>query len=236
MKKQDALKVIVECAKLYKQNLVNKDLMFITIVNQNKFSFLEVKFLKRNYLHLTGVVLTSEKLNAKLFYNKCIGGKLSINDFELKKDGTTTLKLSILPQLMNLHNTTKMIGDFYSSKPKLYAEKVAGNVVGCIGFIKNKSTYIPNTTLKEDIRSIILNKERVIAIFTKNITDKFYNNLTYLVKDYNDINFLPQKIINKIDIGNLYIDDNIIKRIRDIEKDTLQQIALGNNKANPNTH
>ena len=33
-----------------------------------------------------------------------------------------------------------MIGEFTDRGPKLFSEKVAGNVCGCIGFVKDKNT------------------------------------------------------------------------------------------------
>lgn len=71
-------------------------------------------FHRYNFLHLTGV-----KINAK--------------------DGSSGQKLDILESMMMLKQSITMIGDFTDRGPKLYAEKIAGNVCGCIGFVKDNN-------------------------------------------------------------------------------------------------
>ena len=53
---------------------------------------------KENYQHLTGIELIDEDGNirehvSKLFFEKCIKNTLSKEEFQMKKDGTTNLKL-----------------------------------------------------------------------------------------------------------------------------------------------
>jgi len=68
--KKEALKIVFDCAKLYKENLASKNLLFLSLYKKTKFNYLEVKFLKGNYQHLTGVVI-NEDISPSNFYEKC---------------------------------------------------------------------------------------------------------------------------------------------------------------------
>ena len=95
-------------------------------------------FYERNYQHLTGIelierdgrVLHNQSVN---FYRKCIENKLSVNEFQFKKDGTTYLKLAALPSIMNIAKITKITGDYNNVRPYLFVDKVVGNVNFCLG-------------------------------------------------------------------------------------------------------
>lgn len=94
-------------------------------------------------MHLTGLksgLSSSSKLFANDFYKKCLEHKLSPEDFDFAEDGTTHLKLAVLPKLVckNLH--ASIIGNYDSSKPLLYTERIVGNVNACMGFIMDKKT------------------------------------------------------------------------------------------------
>jgi hypothetical protein len=53
----------------------------------------------------------------------------------------------------------------------------AGNIKACIGLNKNGCYYVPVTSLKEDIRDLVTNQERIIAIFEKDICEALYSKL-----------------------------------------------------------
>lgn len=97
-------------AKYYKENCAGKFLIYISYSKENKsHSVVEVKFLKSNFLHLTGLK-TSLKPNQ--FFDKCIKNQISIHDFTLPEDGVSQLKLDILPMLMSFKGKNfTMIGD-----------------------------------------------------------------------------------------------------------------------------
>lgn len=206
MNKNEALKIILNCAKLYKDNLENKNLLIISEKQDKNLYFIEAKFLGYNFLHLTGVAI-NKKITANSFYNKCLNRRLSLDDFDFKSDGTTILKLQVLPQIMKISKNANMIGEYNGSKPKLYTDKLAGNVVGCIGLKIDSNYYVPVTVLKEDMRNLVVERERVILIFSKSIKSKLYNNLVYMVKDIGNLKQnLSNKLLMKIDIDNLTND------------------------------
>ena len=71
-----------------------------------------------------------------------------------------------------------MIGDFTDRGPKLFAEKVAGNVCGCIGFVQDRNTKlnVPNTLLKKDIRDVTAQPTyKVFTVISKHYTDDKYS-------------------------------------------------------------
>ena len=178
MKKEQAIKIITESAKIYKENLENKNLLFF-FGSEKSPEFFEASFLPRNFLHLTGVKTVEKRILGSVdFYEKCLKGKLSPSDFSFAENGTTDMKLSILPQLMKIQTCAKMVGVYDYKKSVLYTEKIAGNIYACMGFIKENDYYIPNTALREDIRDISVQpQKRVLAIFKKNIPQKFYDEI-----------------------------------------------------------
>lgn len=154
MKKETVIKTITECAKDYQQFLENQNLLFI-FGNMQKCFYFEAIFLPRHFRHLTGVEVNTEKVFGSVdFYEKCLKSHLSPNDFSFAKNGTTEMKLSILPYLMKIYHFAKMVGEYNFTKLLLYTEKLAGNVAAYLSFIQDGEYYIPNTVLKEDIRDI----------------------------------------------------------------------------------
>ena len=186
--KAEAIKVVTECARLYKEKLVGKNLLFLCMNKHGGVNCLEFSFDASNFLHLTGFKLNkrngSQPISAKQFYDMCLNHKLSPSDFEFAKDGTTPLKLEILPQLISKNLSAKMIGDYNSGKPKLVTDKLAGNTTACMGFIGTAPTgrFVPNTVLKMDMRNSIKNQLRVVAVYRKEQSDAEYQEVTYRAK------------------------------------------------------
>ena len=178
MDKKSAVKIITECAKMYKENFLDRNLMII--YGKDHYSFMEAAFPKAAYLHLTGV---DTKLSAGTFYSKCIGNVLSFNDFSLKNDGTTELKLQILPLVFNPKKNYKIVGEYGNFKQLLRTDKLVGGVHACLGLVENGGYYVPNTTLREDIRKITEWNARVVMILEKGLNDAQYSEITYVAKN-----------------------------------------------------
>ena len=160
--KEQAIKIVVTCAEAYKENLANKNLLFICQDKHKRTSAIEFSFDASNFLHLTGLKIKKKKhgseesddaISAKEFYEKCIAHRLSVSDFEFAKDGTTPLKLDVLPKLISKNLSATMIGDYNSQNPKLVTDKLAGSTAACMGFVPTgpANRYVPNTILKVDI-------------------------------------------------------------------------------------
>ena len=101
--KEDARRRVLNCAKQYQQNLLNKK--FIIIYRERKDNivrYIEVGFYERNYQHLTGIELVDKEgrvqhHQAVNFYRKCVENKLGVQEIRFKTDGTSQLKLLALP-------------------------------------------------------------------------------------------------------------------------------------------
>jgi len=169
--KESAIKVIVSCAEKYKEELSGRMLLFICENKPDQISCFEFTFNDCNFMHLTGLKvkrrdsgITDEKdeLAAVDFYQRCLTHKLSSFDFEFSKDGTTHMKLDVLPFVLNKNLSAKMIGEYNSSKPRLYTERLAGGTSACVGFVTDSISrlYVPNTILKEDNFGRILHNVR----------------------------------------------------------------------------
>lgn len=136
-------------------------------------------FHRYNFLHLTGVRLDSSSVASAIhFFEKCLDNRLMPEDFSFAKDGSTVQKLDILENMMGIKRNVTMIGDFTDRGPKLFTEKVAGNVCGCIGFVKDRNTRlnVPNTLLKKDIRDVTASPvQKVYAVLSKSYIAERYS-------------------------------------------------------------
>lgn len=165
MDKRKAIQIITKAADLYHTNLEDQKILFLygvpSVVRkqlQGKNTKLlsiesyEVAFHRYNFLHLTGVHLNNSNVASAIhFYEKCLDNRLTEKDFSFAKDGSTGQKLDILENMMRVKRNVTMIGDFTDRGSKLFTEKAAGNVCGCIGFVKDRNTKlnVPNTLLKK---------------------------------------------------------------------------------------
>ena len=183
MDKKEAVRIITSCAKIYHQELENKNLLFLFGYQDHAESF-EAAFLPKNFLHLTGIRPNStDFVDSSDFYEKCLKGQLSPKEFNFASNGTTALKLRILPELMKIHKTAKMVGEYNFSKSLLITEKLAGNITACEGFVRDDKYYIPNTALKEDIRDLVQKPyKRMLAVFRKEKDKPLYSELCYTAK------------------------------------------------------
>lgn len=167
--------------------------MFIYFVNK-EIKFIETKFLKSNFFHLTGLI--SNQVNPKIFFEKCLKKQIKTNEIKIKEDGTTMLKLQVLHNLMCINKNAKIIGDFDENKLYLSTDKIIGNTNACLGLKKIDKFYVSNTALKVDIRKISKNNKQVICILAKKITENKYTKITYINHKYKDnkelVNFINE--------------------------------------------
>lgn len=188
--KEQAIKIITDSAEKYRDELVDKTLLFICVEKHDNTTCYEFSFFNWNFMHLTGAKTNKQDtgdrhLSAIDFYNKCLLHKLSPSDFEFSEDGTTHMKLDILSGVLCKNLSAKMIGTYNHSKPYLFTDKLAGGTKACFGFIidANHDCYVPNTLLKNDIRDNVYSYARVVAVFRKDTCNQKYNELTYIAKN-----------------------------------------------------
>lgn len=203
--KKTALSIILKVADDYEKNLRDRNLLFVCLDKHKRISFLEVEFNASNFLHLTGVKISSDFINntnpkkefANKFYEKSLNRRLSVNDFEFAFDGTTQLKLDVLPALMKKNLSANSIGDLDARTFKLYTEKIAGSMKGCMGFVNDKKVHknVPNTVLKAEPKHLSNETKRIIVTYRKNKGEKEYSEIVYSAKaiDWDIIKF-PKEI------------------------------------------
>lgn len=192
MDKRRAIQVLSKSADLYKKNLEDQKVLFLygvpaeikgqLISGEERLSFMkgyEAAFHRHNFLHLTGIIPNGSEIASSIhFYEKCASNRLTEKDFIFAKDGSTEQKLVILESMMKIKKNVTMIGDFTDRGPRLFTEKVAGNICGCIGFVKDRNTglNVPNTLLKKDIRDVTaFPTQKVYAVFSKKYRDNKYS-------------------------------------------------------------
>lgn len=212
MDKRRAIQIMTRAAALYHSNLEDQKIIFLYGVpaeirkqlqgeNSSLLSIksYEVVFLRSNFLHLTGVKRNnSNTASAIHFYEKCLANRLTQEDFSFAKDGSTVQKLDILENMMGIKRNVAMIGDFTDRGPKLYTEKAAGSVYGCIGFVKDRNTglNVPNTLLKKDIRAVTASPvQKVYAVLSK----------SYLAEKYSVL----EKVDKEMEIKKCFFDERI---------------------------
>lgn len=213
----EARKIVMQCAKKYEQNLLNKRYLIIyRDKTENIIKDIEIEFNEENYQHLTGLELIDKNGKvrqhvSKLFFEKCLKNKLGKKEFQFKSDGTTNLKLRALPTMMEIHKVTKIAGDYNNSRPYLIADTLIGNINFCLGLkqVTEKDYYVPVSTLLENIKNITITQSQVLAIFSKKKYDDIYKEVRHVAKGINlhNLNF-PQCISQKISLEN-YISKNL---------------------------
>jgi len=207
--KEDARRRVLNCAKQYQQNLLNKK--FIIIYRERKDNivrYIEVGFYERNYQHLTGIELVDKEgrvqhHQAVNFYRKCVENKLGVQEIRFKTDGTSQLKLLALPVLMDVAKITKITGDYNNKRPYLLVDKVIGGVNFCLGLSREKYEYVPSSALLEDIKNFTDAPSQVLAILEKEDNGEVYEIVRHVAKGLNLNNIdLPDEIKSKISLKN----------------------------------
>lgn len=174
---RDTLYALTMCAKLYDKNLSNRSVLFV-YGDFNNVKQIECVFKPNNYYHLSGVV---SSLPPVLFYERCLNNRLTYKDFAPDLYGCYELKLSVLPQLMEIHKRAKMVSDFADNHIALQTDKLVGSVTAVLGFKNVHGTYFPNTSMKSDIRDESQGKaERLLCAYRKRISDKSYSEICYV--------------------------------------------------------
>lgn len=207
--KEEARKRVLNCAKQYRQKLLNKKLIIIYRERQtNEICYIEVIFHERNYQHLTGLELIDKNGNilrnqSMNFYRKCMENKLGLEEFRFKQDGTTHLKLAALPVLMDVTKITKITGDYNNVRPYLLVDKVMGGVHFCLGLSRENNVYVPSSALLGDIKSLTDAPSQVLVIMEKSIDTEIYSTVKHVAKGLNlNTIIFPEKINRMISLDN----------------------------------
>lgn len=222
--KNEIITRICESAKKYKENLLNRNLMFIFENKRTKkIMYMEAIFKSWNFLHLTGV---DYNRGAREFFKASISKKLSIKDIKVKNKFFTQAKVEILENVMSINKNAKRIGDYNYNKLNIKIEKVIGNTHCCLGFSKLDSNskelkyYYPKTLIQDNLKSNIIEDNKIITILSKNKNKDLYNEVTYFSNRVTlDILKKNIDISKRIDYNNIYSSNlNYQKKINEYLK------------------
>lgn len=211
-KNKEIIKRICESAKKYKNNLLNKNIIFIfENKKKQKIEYIEVLFLAQNFLHFTGI---KYEKSAGEFFKECLKNRISPNSIKIKDKGFTQLKLEILENAMSINKSAKRIGEYNGNKLNIKIEKVVGNTHFCLGLSKLDSNsnemryYYPKTLIQDDLKSNIIQDNRIVAILSKHKNYEMYNEITYFSKDINLRELFENKALRDIiDSKNIYSEN-----------------------------
>ena len=215
-KKKILLYKIKACAKQYDYNLNNQNLLFIIKNTNNQIQYLQVKFTPSTFQHLTGCyeVVKGKRMPAYKFYKDCINDRIQAQNLFIENSFVFE-KLEVLPQLIQVDKIARMVGDYFDGYGILLeTEKIAGTVNCCIGFVIDQyNYYVPNTSLKIDIRKVTNKRAIVKAVLKKKIKDSLYKNVTYLISNVETLKILNNKLIDveKLYSNNYKINERIVK-------------------------
>lgn len=214
--KKAAIRIITSAARDYKNLLEGNNYIFIYKNRQkNCIEYFEAAFLARNFQHLTGLDYIdssgSSIINALDFYRKCLNRQLKESEIRFKSDGTTSLKLTALPMIINFLKSSKMTALYNGIRPKLAIERIAGTTNFCLGFKYDKcGYYVPSSALLEDIRDLTTEAYQILAILSKPASNKFpiYKDIRYVAKGVTlDKLTMPDELIALINLEN-YMEKN----------------------------
>ena len=184
MTKTQACRIIHNCAIAYRDNLANRNVLFIA-ERDGRHDYFEALFLTSNYQHLTGAG-TKTAMTANAFFNRATDNRITENELMFSEDGTTRMKLEVLPTLMKIHYIARMVGNYDKSGNLLMADKIAGTTTAAMGFVKDGQYYYPNSALKTDVKAISEKPFlKVSAVFIKDIGEERYSNITFTAKGMN---------------------------------------------------
>jgi len=204
--KKEAIGIIYRCAIMYERNLADKRLIFVTDSKDNSADF-EAQFKRNNFKHLTGSATANT--SPEVFYDRAIENRLQPDDILLSADGTSSRKLSVLPKLVCIHNTARMVGDYGGAR--VVVDKYAGTTASVMGFITINNIYVPITALKENLSDIAkkASRNRVVAVFTKSTGDAQYVHISYRAHDVPLCNIANKKhLAGIVDFDNLIFPEN----------------------------
>ena len=188
LNKNLALDIMIKAAKEYDVKL--KGNHFLIVYQENgKYLTNSIGFKEYNFLHMTGV---KTRLSAQQFYNACINGKLSVNQFEIDNAGKVAQKLQVLPYLSNLLYDKCMIGNFINSGIFIETDYFVGNtrVLISVAFRNGKTVDYPVSLYREDIRKLSKPTNKVLAVFKKKFNDINYTDCIYVAENQ-DLSKIP---------------------------------------------
>ena len=200
--KKEAIRIIIATAREYERKLVGKNFLFLyRNRGNNQLEYFETVFLPRNFQHLSGLEFLDEQGNVRnnsvYFYRSCLSNTITEQQIRFKSDGTTPLKLAVLPQVVRFLEFSKMTVLYNGRRPKLALERLVGTTNYSVGFVQDGQYYVPSSCLQEDIRNLGDKPSQILAVLSKraDASEKQYKEVCYVAKGISLSNLkLPEEL------------------------------------------
>ncbi len=176
--KERVKNIAIDCAVKYTNTFCNYE--YLMISNAFAEKYVKIHADKDNYMHLLGI---NSNLSASDFYNKCIKGTLTANDFDFKKKnqsekstkGSVREKIVALPHFCNMFSAFDIECQQNFSKGKVSCSFASASNKYTIGFV---ATGRPMTLMKNN--QLDKNKSKpVIAVLRKEKGSNTFNDIIY---------------------------------------------------------
>ena len=184
--KKEVLSRINSFFKEYRENLENKDFLLI-YKNDDREKEIFIRFLKKNFFHLTGLEIGQRSISPIDFYKKLENKTLKINDIALGK--FTEKKLKVYEEMIRIFKEQSRIGDYDSSN--FYQKNLSidkgmalsipnSDMVLGIRFIGGRYT-VPVSLLQQKLENISYKDTitEIVCMFEKNIKEEKYTKIVY---------------------------------------------------------
>ena len=168
--KTKAIRIVTAAAKGYRDELCGKE--FLLAFEDGTFR--EVAFRAQNFAHFTGLIL---RCSAIQFYERALNGRLSEKSFDFDTHGNAQRKLKVLEQLPSFFDQPLLSGVFMNSGIYIQADYFAGRNTISIGFRENSPFDVPVSLYNEDIRKLVYQSLKVLAVWEKPIGADQYETL-----------------------------------------------------------
>jgi hypothetical protein len=164
MRRDNYLEQIIDNAKKYQSQLLDKSIMFVYRNDTSVIDYIEVKFKKNNFKHLTGI---ESRLKPAEFFDNCLNRSLGIDSY--RATSNTPLKLSVFGTLLQLPIISATIGEFNGTNPNLQFDIAVAKHQMVLGLIKDRSNfYFPITLLKDgDHFNYMKSQHPILLTFTR---------------------------------------------------------------------
>lgn len=189
--KKEILSKINKFFKEYKENLENRDFLII-YKNNGKKDEIFLRFLRENFLHLTGI---NRSLSSFDIYKKLEKKNLRVNDITLGK--FTEKKLQVYSKMIKIFKEKSKIGTYDPNN--LYQKSLSidkgmalsipdTDMVLGIRIIGGKYT-VPVSLLQQKLENISYKETitDIICTFEKNVEEEKYSKLVYNIEDIKEL-------------------------------------------------
>ena len=169
--KKPSIAQLLRVTDKYRDNLYNKNILLVG-TRGDEVGHVELRFLGRNFKHLTGVKTVSRKLRGNQFWRMCANHRISERDLEFDYKGTARQKLNAAERAFEPGTCFRGFGVPNGARRYVEVELFAGSLRACMGFENFEARYLdPKTLLDSPIDHEVLRRDmfKVVGVYSKPI-------------------------------------------------------------------